>query len=133
MDYFPFGSGFGTFASTLSVEEYSKVYSMYGIQNVLGLVEGHAAFAGDVFWPCIYGQLGIIGLLLYLHMLWNILQPIIKNRNISSVRLAQLVLWLYALVASTAEAYFTNSSGVQFAFVVVGLLGCQIKVRSIKS
>ena len=133
VDYFPFGSGFGTFASTLSVEEYSKVYSMYGIQNVLGLVEGHAAFAGDVFWPCIYGQLGIIGLLLYLHMLWNILQPIIKNRNISSVRLAQLVLWLYALVASTAEAYFTNSSGVQFAFVVVGLLGCQIKVRSIKS
>ena len=79
---------------------------------------------------------------MYIRSTWNnraiviftyAMEYIIKNRNISSVRLAQLVLWLYALVASTAEAYFTNSSGVQFAFVVVGLLGCQIKVRSIKS
>ena len=126
-DFFPLGSGFGTFASSLSTESYSKIYSMYSIQNVLGLVEGNAIFAADVFWPCIYGQLGILGFFVYLKIIIGIIKNNIYCKISAQCKIAILFMWSYALVASTSEAYFTNSSGVQFAFILMMILGIKEK------
>ena len=61
-DFFPIGSGFGTFASSLSGEYYSSLYGNYGISGVMGLTQTDYSYMADVFWPYIYGQLGVLGL-----------------------------------------------------------------------
>lgn len=126
-DFFPFGSGFGTFASALSTESYSKIYGMYGISNVLGLVEGDATFAADVFWPCIYGQFGVIGFFVYVKAFIGIIKNSFYRNIDSSCKAACMLMWIYALIASTSEAYFTNSSGIQFAIILFLLIGLRNK------
>ena len=37
-DYFPLGTGFGTYASYFSVQNYSEVYKIYKLNNVYGLI-----------------------------------------------------------------------------------------------
>ena len=122
-DFFPLGSGFGTFASTLSTEHYSNIYRMYGIQNVLGLADGSANFSGDVFWPCIYGQFGVIGFFVYVKAFIGIIKNTFYRNIDSSCKAACMLMWIYALIASTSEAYFTNSSGIQFAIILFLLIG----------
>ncbi|WP_242832634.1 hypothetical protein [Clostridium saccharoperbutylacetonicum] len=64
-DHFPFGSGFGTFASYLSGQYYSPVYDMYSISTVIGLTRDMYDYMADTFWPYIYGQFGFVGFVLF--------------------------------------------------------------------
>lgn len=122
-DYFPFGSGFGTFASTLSVRNYSNIYDIYNISKVLGLSREYSAFVGDVFWPYVYGQFGMVGFLLYLKMIYDIIKYQLTRALKSSERLALIFLWVYIIVASTAEAFFTNSTGIEVATIMGIFIG----------
>jgi Uncharacterized proteins of the AP superfamily len=70
-DYFPLGAGFGRYGGYIASCFYSPLYFKYGINKVYGLSEeGH--FLNDTFWPCILGETGYIGLLLYLLCLFQI-------------------------------------------------------------
>ena len=126
VDYFPLGTGFGTFASSLSSSEgnYSLVYYLYNLQNIEGLIEGNAIFAADVFWPCILGQNGICGFFIYLIMLFKVFKYNLYSNISNNCKAACLILWIYAFIASSTEAYFSNSTGVQFAiflFLIIGI------------
>lgn len=116
--YFPFGSGFGTFATFTSGKYYSQVYYDLGLQNVSGMTPTKYTYIADVFWPSIYGQTGLLGLVAYIAMLVFFIRFFIKRVDIKSWEFyGCVVIWLYALVASTAEAFFTNSSVAQFAVI----------------
>lgn len=73
-DYFPFGSGLGTFGSLASIiGGYSNVYINYGVSEIGSnspedVANGHHTLL-DTFWPHIIGELGIIGLILFL-LVW---------------------------------------------------------------
>lgn len=73
-DYFPFGSGMGTFASLSSiVGQYSDIYYQYGIYRI-GMNNPEDVANGkhtllDTYWPHILGELGLFGALLFL-FLW---------------------------------------------------------------
>lgn len=64
-DYFPFGSGFGSFAEDASRVWYSPLYDRYGISKVWGLSRDYNEFVADTFFPVIIGQFGLIGTLLF--------------------------------------------------------------------
>ena len=117
--YIPFGSGFGTFASEISGDYYSPIYYEYGINVVSGLEETAHSYIGDTFWPYVYGQFGFLGLIIFLWIILNIFKSIQKryqyNREIQS---AAFLLLLYILIASTAEAIFTDVTGC-FTFAVI--------------
>lgn len=72
-DYFPFGSGMGTFGSLASIiGGYSKIYFEYGVSEIganspQDLEAGHHTLL-DTYWPHIWGELGIIGTLLFLYL-----------------------------------------------------------------
>lgn len=72
-DYFPFGSGMGTFGSLSSIiNGYSNVYFDYGVSNIganspSDVAAGHHTLL-DTFWPHILGELGVIGTILYLYL-----------------------------------------------------------------
>ena len=115
MDFFPLGSGLGTFASYLSGRYYSNIYDLYGISNIYGMTREWYNFISDVFWPYIYGQFGIFGLLIYLKLIISIFFRQFRAAITDNARISMAALWIYALIASTSEAYFTNGTGVQMA------------------
>lgn len=67
-DYFPLGSGFGTFGSEAAARYYSPLYYEYGVDSVYGMSPldyGESSnFLVDTFYP-ILAEFGIIGIFLY--------------------------------------------------------------------
>ena len=123
LDFFPFGSGFGTFASFLSGRYYSKIYTMYGLSHIYGLRPEQYNFVSDTFWPWVLGQFGVFAAIAYVLLYYRLIKTqliSIKNRG---RLLAFIVLWMYALLASTMEAYFTNSTGVAMAVILMLYVG----------
>ncbi|WP_315071221.1 hypothetical protein [uncultured Clostridium sp.] len=119
--YFPFGSGFGTFASDLSGEYYSPLYYEYGINVVTGITETDYSYIGDTFWPYVYGQFGFIGLFLFLLIILNIFKSIQRRYELrKKAQYAAFLILLYILIASTAESIFTDVTGC-FSFAVIAL------------
>ena len=122
-DYFPLGSGFGTFGSYLSGEYYSNIYALYGIDRVWGMSKNFYSFISDVFWPYIYGQFGLFGLLIYGKIILDIFFRQFRSGIADSSRIAMVTVWIYALIASPSEAYFTNGTGVQMALILGLFIG----------
>jgi hypothetical protein len=119
--YFPFGSGFGTFASDLSGKYYSPIYYEYGINVVTGLTETNYSYIGDTFWPYVYGQFGFIGLTLFMLIIVNIFKSIQRRYEFNKkAQYAAFLLLIYVLIASTAESIFTDVTGC-FSFAVIAL------------
>jgi O-antigen ligase len=59
---FPFGEGFGRFASFTSTNPYSAVYDEYGLSGVWGLSRTQPQFISDTSWPSVLGETGVAGL-----------------------------------------------------------------------
>jgi len=60
-DYFPFGSGFASFATHSSGIFYSHIYVDYGIEHVYGLTKSNPKFVSDTFYPSLV-QFGVVGI-----------------------------------------------------------------------
>lgn len=125
-DHFPFGSGFGTYASWYSAVEYSPLYRIYGLSGVHGLREGAASFVSDSFWPMIIGQTGIFGTIAYLMVVVKLFKAIQGISKISlSYYAAALCGICYVLIASFAEAAFVHPLAVPVA-ALIGFLLSQV-------
>ncbi len=106
---FPFGSGFGTFASRLSGIYYSPLYDLYGISSVNGLNRADYGYISDSFWPMIIGQCGFIGLMLFIIMLSILYKEICSLRSYNKdYYIACLMGFSYLLIASMAESSFVH-------------------------
>lgn len=70
MDYFPFGSGLGTFGTDASGKYYSPLYYIYDLNNVYGLsVDDYGTennFFSDTFYPVLIAEFGFIGIILFI-------------------------------------------------------------------
>ncbi len=62
-DELPFGAGLGRFGSHMSREEYSPLYTEFGLDKIYGLSQAFPIAVTDNFWPMILGETGVIGLL----------------------------------------------------------------------
>ena len=81
---FPFGSGFASFASSMSNTYYSPLYYTYDLNEVWGLGGGnYYAYISDTFWPTVVGQFGWFGLLVVFMMF---VQLIKQSLNIKKDR-----------------------------------------------
>lgn len=84
-DYFPFGVGFGKFASPTSRDTQSDIYHKYGIDHVYGLTfdylddPNRQNYMCDAFWPMILGETGVLGTLCYLCILGCAFFPFLKR------------------------------------------------------
>jgi len=125
-DYFPIGTGFGTYASHQAGVHYSPVYVKYGFEKYYDLrrVDG---FFSDTFWPIIIGQTGFIGLSSYLVMLWRLFRSCVKVRAINNNAYAVVIfVFLYLLISSTSEPAFNNPISIPLAM----LLGFSLYIKN---
>lgn len=119
-DYFPIGTGFGTYGSHFSGENYSPVYKMYGLDKIWGLSEEQHPFISDSFWPMILGQFGYIGLILYIICIMLLYLKIQKEYTNEKrhIYVAKIISLLYLLIASTAESAFVSPLAIPLAIIL---------------
>ncbi|MBO5478794.1 MAG: hypothetical protein J6A04_03660 [Clostridia bacterium] len=109
MKHFPIGTGFGTFGSSIAVNYYSPLYILLGYPSNWGMSQSYSAFLTDSFWPTIFAQFGIIGLITFLVIILYFLKITIKQikqNQLSGV--AMLMTLAYILITSFAESSFFN-------------------------
>lgn len=118
--YFPFGIGFGAFSG----KYYTSLYSMYNVQNILGLSIDNPSYTGDMFWPILLGEVGYLGLVMYITALF-LTFTIIINRyfNNRNKYLASIFLIGYLLIASFVESILGDVPSMMFIITLIAYLG----------
>ena len=132
VDHFPFGTGWGAYASAFSVEPYSPVYGIYGMSSVWGISQANHSFISDTYWPMILGQCGILGFAAFLGALVLFVRKALTLKTDKNAYAAVLISLLYLLISSSSESALVNPIAIPFAFLI-GLLLAEKKVREEKS
>ena len=121
---FPIGSGFATFASSISGEYYSKLYYLFGMNMKPGVGPGDYVDLGDAGMAYYIAQFGILGLILFIAVLTLIFKEalfIYRNQN-GKVKATILILG-YIIVSILFENVLTNESGATSMIVLMIYLG----------
>jgi len=126
-DFFPLGTGFGTYSSYFSGKYYSWVYEAYGIDNVYGISKTYWGFIADQFWPMVLGQFGYLGLAAFMVIIYKYIMLFVVNLK-QSIDLKQkqfmyvsLLGMLLLLIDSSSDAIFTQNRAVVM-FILFALL-----------
>lgn len=121
-DYFPLGTGFGTFGSWASGISYSPVYYLYSLNNVWGLTPYDYLGIADTFWPTVLGQFGYVGIFLYLIIIIKIFSNIQNeySKKCSYIYSSKLIAFVYLIVSSTSESAFFNQLSIPLG-IIIGL------------
>lgn len=126
--YFPLGTGFGTYASSLSGKYFSKVYN---IIHIAGLYEPDGSISvdiGDAGLPYYIGQFGIIGIILIICAVVFMIKE--SRRNVSKQKQFSINLfWIMIGISLTSEAILVNNG---FELGVILALVCAL-CRSTKT
>lgn len=124
-DYFPLGTGFGTYGSYISGVYYSSLYYKYDLYKIWGISKNNTSFLSDTFWPMIIGQFGLIGTIIYAMILGLIYKNIQKcfDKNNINLYISKMICIAYLLISSTSESAFVNPISIPLALII----GIQIK------
>lgn len=120
-DYFPFGSGFATYATFSSGEYYSHIYNDLGMDVLFGLTEKDPKFIADTYYPAL-AQFGIIGVFLFFSFWMTITLKAIKrftNKNVKDFTITILII-LFFLIECTTDATITHNRGL-FMMMLIAL------------
>lgn len=112
MDFFPLGSGFGTFGTAYSAKNYSPLYFYYGINNVWGLSSNMSSFITDTHWPPILAETGLFGALIYISIIFCLFKLFWKIDNNIIMRVSIISLFTFGIISSVAEPFFMSYKGV---------------------
>ncbi|HIX21793.1 MAG TPA: O-antigen ligase domain-containing protein, partial [Candidatus Parabacteroides faecavium] len=127
-DYFPFGSGFASFATHASGAYYSDIYSEYGIESVWGLSKNGWEFIADTYYPSL-AQFGIAGIIFYCSFWIYILKKafifFLKTKNAKYITIALLITG-YIAIENIADASITSNRGL-FMMMTLGLTLTELK------
>lgn len=129
MDYFPFGSGWGTFGSSAARDIfYSPLYETYNVSDLHGGSEENGGYLIDTFWPKIVAELGFIGATVYLYLWIFGVKSIIYCRKIVKHSVAYrfgTYMFVGSFIVSVATPVYNYADGAIFngiGFAVLILL-----------
>jgi hypothetical protein len=129
VDYFPFGSGFGTYATYASAIDYSPIYIKYGMQNMHGLSKEMPDFIADTYFPAL-AQFGIAGVILFFTFWIHFARKAMKAYRLSCHKEATiaLIIIIFFMIESTSDSTITHNRGM-FLMIILGLLFSDIHVK----
>lgn len=123
IDYIPFGSGLGSFATFASAEYYSKTYAEYKINTFLGLSEAYPDFIADTYYP-VLAEFGFVGIIIFIlfwaffikfgHRLW------MSNKIHIKDYLGFILILLFLAIESTSDSTITHNRGL-FVMIMAAL------------
>jgi hypothetical protein len=120
-DFFPLGSGFGTFGSEISRRYYSELYDIYAISHVRGLSRAMPRFITDTYWAMIIAEGGWISTVFILAVLTAIFIQALRAKLNYLSRFAVMGIITYTLMSSIAEPIYSSykSAGI---FIIISLI-----------
>ena len=132
-DFFPLGTGQGTYGSIPANMKDSKVYEDYGLSGVWGLSLQHKVnFRMDTHWSSILGENGALGSFLYISLF---LYPVFAIRKVTRKN-SQYNNYKFLIVTSSLvilEESITLTIPNRFAFIIIYSGLAAIILRSIQN
>lgn len=120
--HMPFGTGFGTYCSLSAKLNYSLAYDVLGMQHIY-LWES----LYDNLWASILGQLGYLGVAIYIILILQLVILIMQIKEISIRKFwAGMLICIYFVIASLGEASF-NAFYACFMGLLIGHLYNEVK------
>ena len=122
-DFFPWGSGQGTFGSVPVNMLYNRIYYDYDLSHIHGLGETGDNFKMDNHWSSIIGENGYMGTVLYMILF---LYPLFsfKNRKCFNANASLKFLMLAIFIVVTFESITLCIPGrMAFMFIYAGIIG----------
>lgn len=132
-DYFPFGSGFASFATHASGAYYSPIYKEYGINGIWGLSKDYPFFVSDTYYPSL-AQFGVIGLCLFVIFWLYLCKKAYSNFRVSKNTIYPAIIIIisgYFAIENIADATFTSHRGI-FFMMLLGLVFSNMKYNTSK-
>ena len=126
-DYFPFGSGLGTFATNAAWKYYSPLYPKYQLDRIWGLDKG-GGFIADAFYPTL-AEFGIIGILLFCIFWKRRLSDIGKIPNLKYYKVALMCFFCLAL-ESTADTSYLSGKGMGYFMLLAICISSKPHMKS---
>lgn len=128
-DYFPLGSGAGTFGSYPSRSLfYSPIYDHYGLSNLYGASRFFSDYLMDTFWPKVLGESGFFGAVAYLGFLglliWRAFQNLLDRTD--SMTLFSAAVLIALTIQSLAASVFTH----ELYAPLIGVIGAFTLIRN---
>lgn len=118
-DYFPIGTGFGTFGSNYAKEVYSPVYFLYGVATDAQLGPESKLYLTDVFWPILLGETGILGTIIYCGLIILLFVQVQRVFFYNKKKYLLLIfMYVFMLMTTFTEAGFMQPMVMVFAFVM---------------
>ncbi|MDR1380577.1 MAG: O-antigen ligase domain-containing protein [Tannerella sp.] len=121
-DYFPFGSGFASYATHTSGMDYSPIYAKYGMQNMHGLTREDPAFIADTYFPAL-AQFGVAGAALFfifwIYLAWKAIRA--YQRDCRKEATIALIIVIFFMIECTTDSTLTHNRGM-FIMMILGLL-----------
>ncbi|MCD7850490.1 MAG: O-antigen ligase domain-containing protein [Parabacteroides sp.] len=122
-DYFPFGSGFASFASYSSGVYYSSIYKKYNIDGITGITKRDYPYIADTYYPCL-AQFGVVGVILYMSFFIYITRKayqLFRKTQKEKYFTIPFMIIGYLLIENVADATFTGHRGF-FVMMLLGLV-----------
>ena len=121
-DYFPFGSGFATYATYTSGVYYSPLYNKYGMDIMYGLTESDPKFIADTYYPAL-AQFGVVGAALFF-LFWGTIalkasRMLREKINLKYFAITILII-IFFLIECTSDSTITHNRGL-FVMMLLGL------------
>lgn len=121
-DFFPLGSGFGTFGTDASGLYYSPIYYNYGLYLIYGCTPDDygtdSSFFMDTFYPVIIGQFGLTGIILFVTFWYK------RLKEASSIAIEKyklfIIMFMYLAIEGIASGIFLGAQTVP-AMMTIGL------------
>lgn len=132
-DYFPLGTGQGTYGSVPSKLSDERVMNDYGINHIYGLDGGDPDFRLDTHWAYILGENGYLGMLLYLILFFFPILLIRKIRGHAPEYKAYRFFVTLSILVLTIESFaLPLPNRLNFIFIYCGLTAIMIRCLKIK-
>lgn len=114
-DYFPFGSGMGSFACNGAWQYYSPLYYKYKLNDIWGLDEG-GGFICDAYYPTL-AQFGIVGVFFFLWFWKRRMSAINVIVDMRYYRVAMISICCLA-IEQTADSSWLSGKGMGYCMLL---------------
>lgn len=115
-DYFPFGSGMGSFACNGAWKYYSPLYYEYHLTDIWGLSPDTGFFICDAYYPTL-AQLGIVGVFFFC---WFWKRRLVAFNQIVDMRYYRVAMLTFCCLAieQTADTSWLSGKGMGYCMLI---------------
>lgn len=115
-DYFPFGSGMGSWGCAAAADYYSPLLYKYHMNKVWGCTPDLPMFVADAFYPTLC-QLGVVGIFFFCVFWKRRLVAFNKIQDMRYYRVAWITFFCLA-IEQTADTSFLSGKGMGYCMLI---------------